>query len=175
MSVVASDKDTLWQYAEDVLATAETALGGTSGGVPELVYTDAGTAPAYDCCPALIVHIPALGEAPTSPNVPIEATARRPVIAGMILATYVVTILRCSAPMGANGNAPSAAEKIAVARETQEDVWVVWNALRQAVRDGDIFTTCEGVHFDGARPVPDQGQCVGWTITIRAMIPGILV
>lgn len=161
---------TLSEYTDELLEAAALALAGTDEGTPELVYSTA-SRPAYDCCPALIVYVAQIAEAAVSPGFP-EASAKRTVIAGLINATYLITVLRCAANPGANGSMPSVDSMIDVAHQTQQDVFALWNGLRNAVRDGDIFERCIGVVFDPARPVTEQGGCVGWEITVRAHVPG---
>ena len=171
MSIAISTIDTLGQYAQEVRDVSADVLADTDEGVPEIVMITTET-PAYDCCPSLQVTVAGLAEAPTSPNVPAEATARRVIIGGLILATYKVTVLRCGPTIPASG-LPSVTDVTNVALQTQQDLWTLWNGLRNAVRAEEIFTRCEGVHFDPARPIREQGGCVGWEITIRAKIDGI--
>ena len=161
---------TLSEYADELLEASALALAETDEGTPDLVYMTA-SRPAYDCCPALIVYISEMAEASVSPGFP-EASAKRTVIAGLINATYLITILRCAANPGPNGQMPSTTSMIDVAHQTQQDVWALLNGLRNAVRDGDLFERCIGVVFEPARPVTEQGGCVGWEITVRAHVPG---
>lgn len=172
MTVAVSTISTLTEYAHDVKDVCLLSLAGTIGGIPETAEVTA-SAPSYDCCPSLYVHISALREAPTSPLGPPEATAMRTKFGNVILVTYVITVIRCAAnPSGVN-NLPTSAAIEAVAAEVLEDGWALWNGLRHALEDGTIFDGCLGVHFDGGAPVQEQGGCVGWIFTIRASIPGI--
>lgn len=171
MSVLASDIDTLGVYADALLAVCETALEATEEGAPPAYLSAA--APAFDCCPALIVHVSRLAEASTSPVGPGEAPARRVTLGSVILVTYVIDILRCAAnPKGTN-SLPSPTAMTAVAHVVEQDAFAIWNGIRHAVQDGDLFETCLGVHYDGGVPIREQGGCVGWSFTIRASIPGI--
>jgi hypothetical protein len=171
MVVVASTIDTLSAYADDLLVVAENVLVDTDEGTPSLSYVTA-AAPAFDCCPALMLHISRLAEAPTSPSAPAEATAKRVTMGSIILVSYEIIIIRCAANPDATGT-PNVAEQTAVAHQVQQDGWALWNGLRHAVKNNEIFETCLGVHFDGGLPVREQGACVGWTFTIRASVPGI--
>lgn len=170
MSVIESDVSTLGVYADDLLVVCETALAATEEGTPPSWTSPA--PPAFDCCPALIVHVSRLAEAPTAPASPSEQTARRVTLGGVILATYVIDILRCAANPPTSGRLPTPAAITAVAHVVQQDAFAIWNGLRAAVRSGDIFETCQGVHFDGGQPIREQGGCVGWEFIVRAMIPG---
>lgn len=170
-SIIESTVDTLSQYALDVLEVAEEALATTDGGTPDRSYVDAAP-PAWDCCPFLNVYVAALAEAPTAPVTPAEATAQRTSFGSIILATYVITAVRCAASIGPD-NLPSVLDLNTVASHVQQDGWALWNGLRHAVACGRLFDTCTGVHFDGGRPINTQGGCVGWVFQIRAMVPGI--
>lgn len=169
-----STPDTLGEYALSVLDVAEDALASIDD-APGRAYLSA-SQPSYDCCGddgALIVWNNGVFEAPTNPNVPVEATALRVVRGASLLATYEVIILRCAANPGFNGALPSPADMTAVAEQVYKDGWTVLNALRAAVRAGTLFERCLGVHFDGLFPINEQGGCVGRRIVMRANIPGI--
>ncbi len=172
MTVVASTVDTLYEQAVALLAVAETALADTDAGAPDDAYVTLDE-PAYDCCPALIVHVRRLGEEVTSPATPPGSTALRPKIGGVILATYVITVLRCAAQMSLNGDPPSPAAQQAVAATVLADGFALWNGVTHAFNDGDIFDSCYGFHRDDMVPVRDRGGCVGWEWAIRPVIPGI--
>jgi hypothetical protein len=171
-TIIPSDIGTLSSYAQDLLDVCADALADTTAGTPADVFLDV-DAPAYDCCPALVLVVPSLTEAATSPLAPVEATAQRSTLGRVNLATYQVYTLRCAAPMQKNGNPPTSADKQAVAVTVQEDMWAIWNGVNHAVQNGLIFDTCTGVHFDGIRPIRAQGGCVGSLATFRAMIPGV--
>lgn len=172
MVVVPSTVDTLNQYASEVLAVAETSLATTDEGTPTRSYLTSATNFSWDCCPFLTVFVGRLAEAPTAPLAPTEATARRGDFGNIILATYVITVARC-APQIQNDGFPLVADIAAIAAQTEQDGWALWNGLRHAHANGEIFDGCLGVHFDGGVPIREQGACVGWEFTIRASIPGI--
>lgn len=172
MSVVASTVTTLTEYTEQLLTAAEDALATTSEGVPELSYYTLDD-PAYDCCPALIVHVTSLQEALTNPIVPAEATALRPKLGGVILVSYTITVLRCAASPGPNGSLPPVDQMMQVAAQVQQDALALWSGITNAFNNGDIFDRCQGFHRDSLVAVREQGTCVGWAFNLRAMIPGI--
>ena len=172
MVVVPSTIETLTLYAQSVLTVAEEALALTDAGLPERSYNSP-AAPTFDCCPALMVHVSGLDEAPTSPLSPAEVTARRGDFGNIILASYIITAIRCAPVPDSSGNPPSVAEIEAATVEVQQDGWALWNRLRHAVADGEIFDDCLGVHVDSGVPIAEQGGCVGWQFSIRASIPGI--
>lgn len=170
MTIVVSTIDTLNQYAQEVLNTAEAALSLTDAGVPDDVFMSS-SAPALDCCPSVSVYVARISEAPTSPLSPPEAQALRSTAGNVILVTYVITMTRCI-DVGMDG-IPSAEQKHAAAVAVQQDGWSVWNWIRDEILAGNIFDRCTGVHFDGWTPIPEQAGCVGGIMVIRAMIPGI--
>ena len=170
MSIVPSTVATLSDYSDAVLEVAIDALNTTTAGAPDRAYVSPAP-PAFDCCPALMVHVASLTEEATSPGTP-GGSARRGDFGSIILAGYQIWAIRC-APVMDGDLLPAPSEIAASALEVQEDGWALWNGLRHAVKNGDIFERCTGVHFDGGVPIPEQGGCVGWTFRIRAMIPGI--
>lgn len=171
MTVAVSTVTTLSDLADELLGVAVASLETTTAGAPDRSYV-APAAPAFDCCPFLSVTVDSLTEESTSPTSPAAAPARRTDFGSIILAGFSVWALRCSVSF--NGDQlPSPNEIAATALEVQEDGWALWNGLRHAIKNGEIFELCTGVHFDGGQPIPDQGMCVGWRFRIRAMIPGI--
>jgi hypothetical protein len=171
MSVAPSTVASLFEQASALLNIAGDALEETVGGLPDRSYV-APAEPAFDCCPFLTVHVPALGEDTTAVGLGGVAGGRRATTGSVILATYVILAIRC-APQAEASGLPALSDIEAVAREVQQDGWALWNVLRQAIRDGEIFGMCSEVYFDGGVSVPEQGGCIGWRFTVRAAIPGI--
>ena len=172
MTVTASTVDTLGQYAAQVLAVAEDALSTTNAGVPDRTFLTAWP-PAFDCCPFLAVATLPLREAPTSPLAPPEEQALRTRFGNVILAQYTIWAVRCAAQTPPGGDFPRTQDITEVALTVLQDGWALWNGIRHAHEDGDLFDGCLGVHFDGAVSIPEQGGCVGVQMQIRASIPGI--
>lgn len=170
--MTASTVSTLTDYALDVKTVCEAALATTLQGTPEISQL-VPSGPVFDCCPALYVEVPFLREAPTSPLSPPEASALRSKFGNVILATYVITVVRCAANPTTGRTMPTVTQIEAVAAQVLEDAFALWNGVRHAVEDGTLFDGCLGVHFDGIVPIPEQGGCVGRQMTIRASIPGI--
>ncbi len=83
----------------------------------------------------------------------------------------MVLAIRCAPPAGQNG-LPPLADIEEVATEVLQDGWSLWNRLRRAIRDDEIFGMCQEVYFDGGSSVGEQGNCVGWRFLIRASVPG---
>lgn len=167
-----STVDTLGEYADEVLGVAELALATTDAGTPDRSYVTAWT-PALDCCPALICQVLPLREAPTSPLSPAEETALRTKFGSVVLATYVIWAIRCAAEPFGNEGLPRVEDITVVAHQVMQDGWALWNGIRKAQQTGNLFDGCLGMHMDGAVSIPEQGGCVGVTLTLRASIAGI--
>ncbi len=166
-----SDIDSLTDLAEQLLATAANALLATDAGPPVDQYMSP-AAPAFDCCPALIVHVASLQEEITSPTGPPPVTGMRNRYGSIILAQMIVNVLRCAVSPLPNGSVPLAAVT-ADARMVQQDGWALWNGINCAIKNGIFEDLCSIVHIDRAGVVPEQGGCVGWQMWIRAEIGGI--
>lgn len=172
MTITPSDVHTLGDYASDLLTVSIAALATTDSGAPVEAFVSAIAPPTFDCCPMLAVAVTGLAEAPTKPGSPAESVARRTTYGNIILAGYGIWALRC-APTVDGRQLPTMAQKVASADEVEQDGWALWNGIRHAVANGELFETCTGVHFDGGQPITEQGGCVGWVFRLRAMIPGI--
>lgn len=163
-----SDITTLTDLADLLLATAGACLEDTTAGAPTLQYISP-AAPAFDCCPALIVHVAALSEESTSPLSPIAATGHRDLYGRVTLVTLVITALRC-APMPQQDGSVLTADIEAVAVMVQEDGWVLWNCIGCAIKNEVFLDLCKIVHFDRAVAINEQGGCVGWQMILRCEI-----
>lgn len=120
----------------------------------------------------LAVHVQALSEESTSPLAPAPASGTRASYGRLNLATLIVTIVRCAAEVHEDGSVDSAAIEV-VAAQVQEDGWAMWNTLYHAIQNEVFGDLCSDIHFDGGRPIEEQGGCVGWQFQIRAEIGGI--
>lgn len=162
----------LTDLADLLLTTAEAALAATTAGTPTLSYVSP-AAPAFDCCPALIVHVAALGEEATSPLSPVGATGLRDQYGRIILAQLVISALRCAPKVQQDGSVLTT-DIEAVAVEVQEDAWALWNGVTCAIKNGTFEDLCSIVHIDRSASISEQGGCVGWQFAIRAEIGGIV-
>jgi hypothetical protein len=164
-----SDVDTLGEYGHELLTACAEALATTTAGAPAYQSFSPGL-PAFDCPEGLWVHVAGLGEENTQPGTPAPVTGLRTRFGQLILATLIVTITRC-APTG--DPIPSADAIAAVADQTSQDVWAIWNHLYALIRDGSIFGgKCSLDHFDGAAPLAISGESAGWTFQLRPQIDG---
>lgn len=171
MTVAVSTVTSLTQLSRLLLQVASDSLDTTTAGAPDLVYMSP-AAPAYDCCPALILNVGALTEESTQPLSPPAATGRRTSYGRLSLATFVITALRCAAVPDQNGStSPDEIEASAV--QVQEDGWALWNGIHCAIKNSVFLDVCSDIHIDRSVPINEQGGCVGWQFTIRAEIGGI--
>lgn len=160
-------QDALTIKAQALLDTVVTILNTTPSLAPESQYLTP-SQPAFDC-EFVAVQVSRLAEEFTSPLTPVMATGNRNRLGNVILASYIVYVVRC-APVMQGMNAPTDAAKTASAHEVQRDGWVIWNGIREA--QDELFDDCIGVHFDGGMPIQEMGAFVGWAFQIRAMIEG---
>lgn len=141
-------------------------LAETSGGAVDFAFVSPGE-PALDCCPALFVHVSAVGEADTIAVNPLSAGLRHRT-GRSNLATLLVTFVRC---VPADDPVDVVALEAAAA-QTNEDAWMLWTQLYRQQQDGTLFGLCETVFFDGISPLSIQGGCAGWVMQIRIELPG---
>lgn len=161
----------LTDLADLTLTVSTTALATTTAGAPAIRYVSP-AAPAFDCCPALIVNVAALGEEVTSPTNPLPATGMRDKYGRIILATLVISALRCAPKVQADGSVLTA-DISAVAVEVQEDAWALWNGITCAIKNAVFKDLCSVVHLTSSMSIAEQGGCVGWQFVLRTEIGGI--
>ena len=154
-----------------LLTVSSTALATTTAGTPALAYVSPAS-PAFDCCPALIVYCAALTEEVTSPLSPLASTGMRDKYGRIILASFVISALRCAPRVGQQGQV-LIADMTTVAHEVQEDGWALWNGITCAIKNGIFGDLCSDIHIDRGQVIAEQGGCVGWQFAIRSEIPGI--
>ena len=90
------------------------------------------------------------------------------------IVTFKILVAReCIPTTDDNGNPPSALERRAAMKMCSEDVWAIWHAILQAHGEGELFAgPCLELFADGAMPLPVSGMTAGWTIILRAAVPG---
>ena len=170
-SIAVADVTTLNDVASLLLDLSEDHLATTPDGAPLRAYVSP-AAPAFDCCPFLSVHVSALSEEATSPLSPTPATGMRAKYQRINLATMVVTVVRCSAPVPKDG-IPAVADLESVAAQVHADGWALWNGIMWNIRDGVFSDLCEVVHIISGLSIPEQGGCVGWQFTLSVQLAGI--
>lgn len=153
--------------AQAVLDSTVAILNTTTAMAPTSQFLTPST-PAFDC-EFVAVQVARLGEETTSPLTTAMIPGNRDRFGNVILATYILYVVRC-APEMMGANPPTDAAKTASAVTVQEDGWAIWNGWRE--EQSFIFDDCTGVHFDGGVPIQEEGGFVGWTFQLRSMIEG---
>lgn len=165
--------DDLYDLCVEYLTACLAALADTPAGPPSRFYISPGP-PAWDCCDQLTVHTGGLVVADTFPLQPMLAPGHRVQNQGRVNLVYLVaTILRCAPTLGENGELPDVAAFNTAARQTNADLWAIWNHLTRAKRDGTLFQPDQvEVFFDPAVALNQQGGCAGWAIQLRVSLEG---
>lgn len=165
----------LTELARDLHSACEQILAFTDAGSPALSYVSPGP-PAIDCCEdgvgdgMLVVHVDGLGEEATQP-VDTLGSGRRARLNRQNFAIYIITVTRC-VPLGENGELADLDHIEAAQAKVGDDAWALWNGLMARVRDGLLFTLCQSFKMVNAVPLPIEGGCAGWRITVQAYLPG---
>lgn len=159
----------------EFLAVCEEAVATTVGGAIGRSFISPGP-PSWDCCPQLSVHAGGPVIADTLPLAPaLQPGMRAAIPAGTIhLIGMVATVIRC-APIFDDGSFPDAAAMTAAARMTNEDVWAIWNHVRNRYQANQVFMDASRrreLFFDPAAPLLTAGGCGGWQIPVRVQLGG---
>lgn len=174
--------DALHQFALEFLAECVEALdsipilvpGQGLIGAPERRFVSPGL-PVWDCCEQLAVHAAPMNEADTTPS-GLDAGRRSARFARINHPSFIATITRCvpTAEMSSSGSVklPGTVDLTMAARQINADGWALWNRLFNAVYAGRLLTLCDEVFWDAIIPVVPAGGCAGWTVTMRASLPG---
>lgn len=163
--------DTLYEMSTELLDEARTALATTDAGDPERSFVSVAL-PSLDCCPQLTVHLTGLALESTEPTSPGSIIGQRSRTGQLDLVGFLITIVRCT-PQPQGESFPSPEALSTVARQTQQDVWSIWNHLSYLIYDGQLWHgKCFSIYLDNATPLPENGACAGWTISLRAAVPG---
>lgn len=160
--------DQLNLVATDLLNAVVTILNTTDALAPNSQFLTPAR-PAFDC-EFVAVQVSRLAEDTTAP-LNVTATKKRNVFGNIIIATFVIYVVRC-APMMVGSSPPTDAAKTASAATVHQDGWSLWNGIRD--QQDDLFDACLGVYFDGGVPIPEAGGYVGWQFQIRASIEGYI-
>lgn len=131
--------------------------------------------PPYDVYPCLIVYTsgPAVGD--TFPLQPALSPSHRATTHGQVnLVTMTASILRCGwIPGDGEEQEIDPVAVSASARQTSADLWAIWNGIKAAKRNGNLFAPRERELFmDPAVAIAQQGGAVGWQITVRTQLDG---
>jgi hypothetical protein len=163
--------DALGDAAQDILDGVLRALALTDAGAPARSFL-APFLPALDStCDQVIAYCAGIGEESTSPSSPAPVTGKRAVHGRINLPTLQVLVGRC-VKTGTGKQPPTPTELTADARKVIQDGWALWVNLAQQIRDGELFTRCGDIHFDGVAPLASQGGVAGWVASFRVALDG---
>lgn len=164
-----STSDGLYDQAVELLEVCAAAIAEGLGGPAERAYVSPGL-PAQDCCDQLAVWVAGLGEAPLPGALP----GQSPKALRVNMPTFRVRVTRCIPMPSDNGEPPSAAALEDAARAIDQDLWLIWNGVIHAVRDGTLWNgRCSNIWVDQANPVDPAGGCGGWDLRFRTELGGI--
>lgn len=152
--------------AQAVLDATVTILNTTASLAPASQFLTPAR-PAFDC-EFVAVWVSRLSEDSTSP-LNITSTKKRNIFGNIILATFVIYVVRCAPPPVGN-MPPTDAAKTLSAAIVEQDGWALWNGIRD--QQDELFDNCLGVYFDGGIPIEERGGFVGWQFQFRASIEG---
>lgn len=164
--------DDLYSACVDYLAACYAALADTPAGPPSRYYVSPGP-PAYDC-EQLTVYAGGPAVADTFPLQPMLAPGHRVNVQGKVnLLAITATIIRCVPIVGENGEYPDPIDMNTAARQTNADLWAIWNHVGREKRAGTLYPPKEReLFFDPAVAINQQGGFGGWAIQIRVALEG---
>lgn len=174
---MASNSDSLYGIAAELLTRAAAILAGTPAGAPANQYVSQGP-PAYDCCNLLTVHAGVLvyGGFRRGADGTIQPDPRMHVVPTVPL---TITVLRCAnqQALPSGGLQIQNAKLAAINQDSQvvyRDGWCLFNGINKAQRDGSLFAgwPCRPFEIDGALPLSPDGGCLGWTLDVHVALNG---
>lgn len=177
---MASNADSLYAVAAELLAAAASILAGTPAGAPANQYVAHGP-PAYDCCDSLIVSVGTLqygnfSRAPRNSQAPGYVDPRAMVVPIVPLA---ITVLRCAnkQALPSGGLAVRNASLAAINSDAQivyRDGWSLFCGINKMTRGQTLFAglPCRAFEIDGALPISPEGGCLGWTLDLNVQLDG---
>jgi hypothetical protein len=170
---LASSVTTVYDWAAELLAVAETALATTSGGVPARSYVTFAV-PVLDCPEQLTVDVRMIGNDTVSPQSPRQAQGHLTQYGHLVpVATFTITATRCVPTVGQDGLLPLVTDLQAAARLIDQDGWAIFNTLTQVIQAGSLWGgRCTTIQRLNGVPVAGQGGTAGWTFSLTPMIDG---
>lgn len=152
------------------------ALDDTPAGRPPCTYISPGP-PPWDILDCLVVHTSGPNVGDTFPLQPSLAPGHRVQTNGQVnLVAITATIIRCGVMPDEVGGGFDAERATTVARQTNADVWAIWNHVRSAKRRGALFAPVERELFmDPAVALNQLGGAAGWAVTVRTSLDGYAV
>lgn len=171
MTVVATNVNTLFEMAVELLSVCDDALATTDAGRPAKSYISPGVPTLDGLCDTLIVYGATLTEEATSPFNPAPSPGWRHRRGRINLAGLTVVSARC----GSTAASPTALALTADAKKSIDDGWAIWNVVTQrlADRDDPLFDgQCTDIHFDPGLSLTPQAGLVLWQMSFRIEIGG---
>jgi hypothetical protein len=156
---------------EELHTACEEILATTDAGVQGLSHWYAG-APSIECCDdgMLAVWPGGVGVQLTSPSVA-GADRKKSRWGSMLLARWTIVTTRC-VPLDDQGMPDFSNGAEEAFTSIHDDVWALWNGLMRRVERELLFAKCHDFVRESAIPLPLQGGCGGWTISVSAWLPG---
>lgn len=170
----------LYALAVEFLGACSAALDDAPGG-PIAYNAISPGPPAYDCAPAVYIHLGGPSVADTLPFSPSLQPTHRIGVQGMVdMIQMTCTVLRCVPTIEGPGQGqtiklPPATAISAAAAEVYGDLWAIWNYLKNAYRAGLLFQSPSGNRefiFFPAVPVKAQGGVAGWEMSVGVQLGG---
>lgn len=160
--------DEVKQVAVAALNLIPTLPGSTDlEGAPDRALVTPGL-PVDDCCAQVAVHVDPVTE-------DADRAGNRMKAGWINMVVFTVTSGRCIPGGGLDGTRvfkPSVEQLELSARQLNADAWALWNGLKNAHRDGLIFSRCDRVSFGPMQSRNPSGGCGGWTLEITASVQG---
>lgn len=158
--------DNLYLRAGELLAYSTNVLPGISRAYVALA------SPALDCPDQLTVHVSGLARQAAGGSIPLADYGRglATQIATVNTCTFVVTLVRCVPTASDAGTPPSTLDYEASSLALLGDLWLLWKAIPQGVRDGLLWQGCEQLVLGPALPIPESGGFAGWQVTVAGEV-----
>lgn len=157
------------------LVAAHDALELTDAGAPGRAYTNS-SRPAMDCCGQVVCWASFLGDAESLTNIGgLAGSTRTKKLGAVPVVTVFIQATRCAPTVtneGGKPKFPTPEELAACSRQTNQDLWALWNHINYELKHGMLAKVCAGAWRDGATAVDGQGGCVGWELVYRYPIEG---
>lgn len=164
--------DELLSFAADALDTIPILVPGLEGApARQIVYWGL----PVDDCDQIVVYVPTIGEADTTPGG--LGAAVRPRVGRIDHVTINIRVIRCCLPMGTESSMgdispPTPAQINATSQQILADGWALWNHIHNAKSSGVLRSLCDEMYFSGLIAVPPSGGCGGWVLPVRVQLDG---
>ena len=175
MSSVVIEQSTIetpQQWAQELLDVCAAILADTAGGTIDRQYRDH-ELPSNDCAQIVVTLGPVTMRA-VARNTELSS-AHAHAMGWLTLVTFKIYVVRDCVPVTSDDgrSAPTPAQKNAMQAILAQDMWALWNIIPLRMESGDLFGgRCAELFMDQAVPMPQSGMTAGWTITMRAGMPG---